>query len=365
MKIIKLILLIVANVIGILTITIFLLSILSRYGGFPERSLIQASGYIPLLWILSISIFVLLLLLFVRHYRSVLGYFFIVVIFFLLIGDFSLNPLTGKTKVPVIDYKAFRVITYNVRYFSSGMDSIINFIKKSEGDVFLLSECVLTYEKLLYLKEHLPDFTVVSDNGNDVALLSRYPVLEQKLIELPTHQASLWGSNDPGRVGEFSAKRYFIHALINVDGITVNALTLRLIAGRAKDKSIIEGLRWGRYLLYAQQDELHTFLNYYLTLKGPVVFGGDLNAPPSSGIIQSIRQYADDAYMSDHFFGLFTFRTSFPTMRLDYLFHSKDVIVKSTHIVDVNLSDHFPIRGDFLVPKNQLQVMNQTKYQNN
>jgi endonuclease/exonuclease/phosphatase (EEP) superfamily protein YafD len=365
MKIIKLILLFVANVIGMLTIIIFLFCILSRYGGFPEGSLIHASGYVPLIWLLAISLFVLLLLLVIRRFKSALSYFCIVVIFFLLIGDFSLNPFTGKTKYPANDYKALNVITYNVRYFSFGMDSIINFITKSKGDVFLLSECVLTSEKLQYLKEHLTGFTVISDNGNDVALLSRYPVLEQKLIELPTHQASLWGSNDPDRVDEPSTKRYFIHALINVDGITVNALSLRLIAGRAKDKSIGEGLRWGRYLLHAQQEELHTFLDYYLSLKGPVVFGGDLNAPPSSGVIQSIKQYADDAYMSDHLFGLFTFRTSFPTMRLDYLFHSKDLIVKSTNIVDVNLSDHFPIRGEFLIPKNQLQVMNQPKYQNN
>jgi len=40
-------------------------------------------------------------------------------------------------------------------------------------------------------------------------------------------------------------------------------------------------------------------------------------------------------------------------MRLDYLFHSKDVISKKSELVKMNtvLSDHFPVRAVFLIPR--------------
>jgi endonuclease/exonuclease/phosphatase (EEP) superfamily protein YafD len=109
--------------------------------------------------------------------------------------------------------------------------------------------------------------------------------------------------------------------------------------------------------LRAQNEELALFLDYLRTIKGPVIFGGDLNVSPNSAIISHIKQYADDTYLDEHPFGAFTFRTSFPMMRLDYIFHSRDVISKKSEVIKIMLSDHFPISAEFLLQRENMQSM--------
>ena len=126
-----------------------------------------------------------------------------------------------------------------------------------------------------------------------------------------------------------------------------------MLAGRPKDHSIGECIKWGKYLLNSQDEELAAFTDYLKTVSGPIIFGGDLNVTPNTQIIHQLNQYAEDTYLQEHMFGAFTFKLSFPTMRLDYLFHSKDVISKKSEVVKMNtiLSDHFPVRAVFLIPK--------------
>ena len=161
---------------------------------------------------------------------------------------------------------------------------------------------------------------------------------------------------------ESGVHRSFVHVVINVNGNEVNVLALRLIAGRPKDKSIVESMRWGKYLLLAQNEELAVFIKYIHSLTGPVIFGGDLNVPPNSEIIHQINHIADDTYLDEHTFGTYTFKVSFPTVRLDYLFHSKDIISERSEVIKVNppLSDHYPINAEFLIPRNPAPSINLT-----
>ena len=130
-------------------------------------------------------------------------------------------------------------------------------------------------------------------------------------------------------------------------------------AGRPKDHSLRESTKWGKYLLISQNQELSVFTTYLQTLTGPFIFGGDLNVTPNTEIIHRLNHYAEDTFLEKHMFGAFTFKLSFPTMRLDYLFHSKDVIPKKSEVVKLKtvLSDHFPISAEFLIPKSFDQIV--------
>jgi endonuclease/exonuclease/phosphatase family metal-dependent hydrolase len=251
------------------------------------------------------------------------------------------------------DYDSLKVGAFNIKYYAYGIENISKFIKESDFDVMLLSESVLTPEKLEYLKSSLPAYTVLTDNGHDLSILSKYPVLNYKIVELPTYIASLSSSNDIEKLKANGIHRSFVHAVINVNGTDVNVLSLRLIAGRPKDKSLGESIRWGKYLVNAQAEELSVFISYIQTLKGPLIFGGDLNVQPNTKIIHRINNYAVDTYLDEHPMGLYTFKVSFPTMRIDYLFHSKDIISKKSEVLKVVpvLSDHFPIKAEFLIPR--------------
>jgi endonuclease/exonuclease/phosphatase family metal-dependent hydrolase len=272
------------------------------------------------------------------------------VLFTFLLHDFSLKSLTSGKPEKTVKYDTLKVAAYNVKYYAFGIENISEYIKGSDIDVFVLSESVLTPEKMDYLKNSLPSYSVYSDSGRDLSILSKYPVVDYEIIELPTYLASFSGGNDIEKLKENGIHRSFVHAVVNVNGSEVNILSLRLIAGRAKDKSIAEIIKWGQYLRFAQNQELSVFLSYLDTLKGPVIFGGDLNCPPNSGIIHRIKKHVDDSYLDEHLYGSFTFKASFPTVRLDYIFHSKDVISKNSKVVNALLSDHFMVRSEFLIP---------------
>ena len=359
MKILRFILYSVTSFLFVVTIIFSLGSALCKFADLPKTSIIQIFGYLPFYWVLVLSIVTLPLLLLLKYYRTGLSYFAIMLLFTLLLHDFSFNFVNYRIPEDKSSYNKLNVLAYNVKYYSFGIEEIMKFIKASDYDVLLLSESVLTPEKLEYLKTNLPLYSVLTDNGHDLSLLSKYPVSDYKIIELPTYLASLSSGNDIDKLAEKGIHRSFVHAVINVNGTLVNVLSLRLIAGRAKDRSIGENIRWGKYLIGAQHNELSVFLSYFGSLKGPVIFGGDLNVPPNSGIVHEIKSYADDSYLDRHGFGSFTFKASHPTMRIDYVFHSKDVIVENSRVEKVELSDHYPVRVEFLIPKRVLNSLNQ------
>jgi endonuclease/exonuclease/phosphatase (EEP) superfamily protein YafD len=360
MKIVKSILASFAFLFAALTIIFSLGSLLCKYTDIPQHSMIQVFGYISFFWILAISAVSLLLFILLKRKNIALLYLGIVILFVFLLNDFSLNYLRKRDSGHRMAYDSIKVIAYNVKYYSYGIDKVSGFINQSGYDVVLLSESVLTSEKLEYLKKQLPSYSVLSDNGHDLCILSKYPVLNYKIVDLPTFVASLSGSNDIEKIEKNGVHRSFVHAVIDVNGTPVNVLSVRLLAGRPKDHSLSEGIKWGKYLLHAQDEELSAFTSYLGTLKGPFIFGGDLNVTPNTQVIHKLNQLAIDSYLETHMFGSYTFKISFPTMRLDYLFHSNDVISDESNVVKLNpvLSDHDPVSAQFLIPKRVLASQN-------
>lgn len=174
-------------------------------------------------------------------------------------------------------------------------------------------------------------------------------MLDVNEVELPTFQASLDG---PNRISEQAAHphRTFLHARIDGHGTPVNLISIRFIAGRPATNSAAGQLEWGRYLLAAHHQEVRFFLDYLAKVKGPIVFGGDLNAPPSAMLIRHLEEVASDAYLSTHTFGRPTFRVNLPTLRLDYLFSMNGAVALDADRPDRIVSDHFPLLASFALP---------------
>jgi len=160
---------------------------------------------------------------------------------------------------------------------------------------------------------------VCSGKKYETAILSKYPVLFCSEIELPTHQASLSGSNDIDSL-LINPKRSFVHIRINFNDREIDVISIRLIAGRPKSNNLKDQIEWGRYLIKKQTEEIKFFVNYLNTLEGPIVFGGDLTAPPNAKVMKPLYKIAEDAAQSQSLVPGPTFRTEFPVIRLDYIF---------------------------------------------
>ena len=210
-------------------------------------------------------------------------------------------------------------------YYDHGVMEVMNGILSLGADVALLSENDLPDTLFSLVQRKIAPMKLYMGHRNSTAILSRYPVAEFKEIELPSHEASLSGSND---INDLSRQphRSFVHAILNVDGTFLHVISIRFIAGRPKNNTFEENFRWGKYLLATQMQEVDAFTAYLSKLQGPIIFGGDLNAPPLSKPMRKIQNMATDAYMANHIWGDYTFRTDSPRMRLDYLFCMNQVI---------------------------------------
>jgi endonuclease/exonuclease/phosphatase (EEP) superfamily protein YafD len=239
-----------------------------------------------------------------------------------------------------------KVAGLNVQFYRAGREQVANAVKGMDADVVLLSENAVRPEQIPELEALYAPLHFYAGRSEETAIVSRHPLHDVKEVELPSFQASL---SSPNRleVQPTHRRRSFLHAQLDVQGRAIHVISIRFIAGRPPSKKMGEQLEWGRYLVKTHHEEGAFFLDYLSRLKGPVIFGGDLNAPPSSKLIRRLSEVAQDAYLATHWWGRPTFEVRFTVQRLDYLFGMNGAVpVESSRLSDV-VSDHYPVWARF------------------
>ncbi len=335
------------------------LSWLDHFNFFQPDSPFYGLDFLPPIW-LSLLVLPVSLIYWLLHYRRfaiILTGFFL--LYFFVFDDFGFIKSYSTYPIKNTGSKKISVAALNVQYYSYGLDKVINVIKTIDADVTLLSENVLSNEQFKIVKEKLYPARFYMGRKESTAIISKYPVIEFNEVVLPSHQASLSGGNDIEKQ-HLNPNRSFSHAVLEVAGFKLNVISVRFLAGRPKNKTISERYKWSKYVLATQLQEVKFFKNYVSKLKGPVIFGGDLNAPPSSKTIKKLRQIATDAYLEDHIWGGYTFTTELPSMRLDYLFSMNNVVPVKSEMIKIKVSDHYPVFAEFFIqyPYNLLTNIN-------
>lgn len=78
----------------------------------------------------------------------------------------------------------------------------------------------------------------------------------------------------------------------------------------------------------------------------PFLFSGDLNSVPSSYVYHTLKKNLRDAFLDNDYGIGGTYNRVFPKLRIDVLFHSKDIEVVQYTRPATDLSDHYPIIAD-------------------
>jgi len=325
--------------------TLVLASLLDHLDLLPEGSALYGIDFVPPLWFLPAVVLAAIFTWASRRRTAAILLSVTYVVLLAGFGDISIPFLRGAAD-PGPHSQTLKVAALNVRYYSYGLDRVLDEVKRTNADLMLLSENVLAAEQVSHVEKSLAPSQFRMDHENGTAIVSRYPIVSYAEVLLPSHEASLSGGNDIDSM-EAHPHRSFSHAVIDVNGTRVNAISIRFIAGRPKDHSLRENLIWGRYLLRVQKEEVKFFTDYLSTLQGPIVFGGDLNAPPRSKTMREIERIAHDAQLEHNFWGGVTFRTEFPTLRIDYLFGMNGMESVAAHRLNEEVSDHFPVYAEF------------------
>jgi endonuclease/exonuclease/phosphatase (EEP) superfamily protein YafD len=325
--------------------TLVLASLLDHMDLVPAGSPLYGIDFIPPAWFLVPVILTILVTLGSRRIFAAASLGILFLVLAAGYGDVSLPLLHGERGSDPAAL-SLSVAALNVRYYSYGLDKVIDEVKAVNADLTLLSENVLSDVQAAHVRESLAPATFRMDHENGTAIVSRYPIVSYAEVTLPSYEASLSGGNDIDSM-ETHPHRSFSHAVLDVRGTRVHAISIRFIAGRPKDHSLAENLRWGKYLLRVQAEEVKFFTEYVSRLDGPVIFGGDLNAPPGSKTMRAIDRVARDAQLDHNFWGGLTFRTEFPTLRIDYLFSMNGVKSVAARRLDAKVSDHYPVYAEF------------------
>ncbi len=99
------------------------------------------------------------------------------------------------------------------------------------------------------------------------------------------------------------------------------------------------------YLLRANQaQEIKTEMN---KSPYPFIVCGDMNDVPNSYAYQTISNNLLDSYVEKGKGIGRTFKHLSPTLRIDYIFHSKEIALKQVQVIRPSLSDHYPLVADF------------------
>lgn len=269
------------------------------------------------------------------------------------------RPLTGQSDL--------RLMSYNVRLFdiykwskvSDAGTKIMAFIRSESPDVVCFQE-FLTSDKHqyteAYIREQLPELRysyIVYKNqpGSRLrigsATFSRYPIADSGEISFE-HSTNL---------------TIFTDIVVSTDTIRVFNNHLQSVRFKKKNLDFIDTLHL-RYddnhlneimdISNVMRDAYHKRSVQVEKLNArikqspyPVIVCGDFNDTPVSYAYRTMRGKLTDAWLDAGKGAGNTYSGRLPSFRIDYIFHSKELVSHrfTRHMVDY--SDHFPVHCDF------------------
>jgi len=228
-----------------------------------------------------------------------------------------------------------RVMTYNIKYATRGMDGIAEALRAANPDIVALQEVdsgsrraggadqatVLAERTGLPYHAHFRTRDV--DGGAyGIALLSRFPLetLEQYALPVP-----------PG--GE---PRTVVHAVIRVGGREVSVYLTHLTHPPFRDRTRLHQSLFISGLLAKDSR--------------PKLLLGDLNDGPDSYPLRLLRRYVRDVFAESGSGPAGTFQVPVPiiapTVRIDYVLACDAFTPLRSQVMRVDASDHFPVVAD-------------------
>ncbi len=286
------------------------------------------------------------------------------------IGTYVQIPLKKEKKETENNELAFNVLSYNVRLFDlyewneleDTQGEIFDFINSGQFDIICFQEFFtkssggLTKSKIQKkLKDkyytHV-DYTIENKNYNyGIATYSKYPIINRGVINFSnSSNSSIYTdviiNKDTIRV--FNNHLQSIRFNKNNYTFITNSKALNDDERLREIKDISFRLR-DAFIKRASQADILT--NHIQNSPYPVIVCGDFNDVPVSYTYRKMKKNLNDSFVEAGRGIGTTYMGKFPSFRIDFIFHSKEIKCTYFEIPDVQLSDHYPVTSRFLLER--------------
>ncbi len=230
---------------------------------------------------------------------------------------------------------SLRVMTFNVHHCSAGIEAVANAVKRENPDVVCFQEVSTgdwSSEIPQELANLLPGWKVAKFRS--LATLSKYPIVSQKVHEMQPRS---------GRVA--------LETEIDLEGRQLAVLNTHLNTAKAgslfhRSISIQEYMR---NVVDAKSFQVKILMSVVRDQRSPVVIMGDFNNPPRGMLYHRFTSGFADAFRCAGFGYGYTYKSSLPVMRIDYVLAGDGIKVKKAFVPRCAASDHRPMVADLVV----------------
>lgn len=278
-----------------------------------------------------------------RRVSYVQGFLALIAFFWLVDPYFVKAPPHTSSNAPTLE-----VLTFNTWATNTPLAPKIDYLLRSDADVIILQELLASVDdpNLDRLRETYPHWAM---GANGLALFSQHPLREVEFVVLERR---------PGRFAQRAVLDWDGRAL-SVYGIHLSLpmrqgqvpLTPRADYQRERFP-VIELLT--RYDERRRNQQIDALLNHIADDPNPVIVAGDFNTSATSPVYRRLQAHLTDAFLTSGYGFGFSWPTSDalgwpalmpPLLRIDYIWHSDELMSVRASVDGYQGSDHFPLRA--------------------
>ncbi|WEK19774.1 MAG: endonuclease/exonuclease/phosphatase family protein [Candidatus Pedobacter colombiensis] len=290
-------------------------------------------------------------------------------LFIILLGWSALTATFGfkgeEGKGPKSDAGLIRMMTYNVHSFKPyGQENVepvkqkmLSLIENENPDIICFQEYFTrrkgTFDITDSLKRILnkPHYYFVPSSQNDyeatgLAIFSKYPIVDKGTI--------VFGKNYGGNAS------IYIDVMIKNQKIRIYNVHLQSISFDKQDYDYIDQVKdldpkldpskrilvMLRNAFLKRSEQVDVMKAHIKTCETPFLIAGDFNDTPASYAVTQLTKSLKNTFKEQGTgFGK-TYNGKFPNFQIDYIATTKSIDVMNYHIIEAELSDHFPVRSD-------------------
>ncbi len=237
-------------------------------------------------------------------------------------------PALHTNRKPV---EKLRVMSYNIRYGSRGINDVAAIIAAQNPDIVCLQEVIpkdAWPDPLPALKKKLPEYSV--SRYGQLVTLSRWPIAFQKSHSLPRYDGC----------GVLETHVFFNRQILRIYNVHfINPVDGALLEwpGQIQKRARI------------RRDQLQLLTRLSQSQSSPYLIAGDFNTPARGRTNRALQALGTDAFATTETGFGYSFPAAFPLLRIDRIFSSPTLQPQQSRVLPVCASDHRPLVVDFFV----------------